>query len=148
MISIDKILFATDFSEASELACKYAILQAKQFNAKILVFHVINELEFPIHGIFPDHYVEDYKKEMATAADKMMKEFCGRNFKDFENYESVIETGIPFKNIVKKAETRDVSLVVIGTHGRTGIEHVVMGSTAEKVVRNVCCCPVMTVRPC
>ena len=57
---------------------------------------------------------------MATAADKMMKEFCDRNFKDFENYESVIETGIPFKKIIKKAESEDVSLIVVGTHGRTG----------------------------
>ncbi|MEA5114076.1 MAG: universal stress protein [Geobacteraceae bacterium] len=147
MKTIDKILFATDYSGASENACNYAILQAKQFNAKILVFHVINELEFPIQGIFPDHYVEDHKKEMAAAADRMMKEFCARNFKDFKNYETAIETGIPFKKIVKKAETEGVSLIVIGTHGRTGLEHVVVGSTAEKVVRNACC-PVMTVRPC
>ncbi len=148
MKSIDKILFATDFSEASDLACQYAILQAKQFNAKLLVFHVINELEFPIHGIFPDHYVEDHKKEMATAADRMMKEYCDRNLKDFENFECVIETGIPFKKIIKKAESNDVSLIVIGTHGRTGLQHVIVGSTAEKIVRNACCCPVMTVRPC
>jgi nucleotide-binding universal stress UspA family protein len=147
MNNIDKILFATDFSEASELAFQYAILQAKQFNAKLLVFHVINELEFPIHGIFPDHYVEDHKKELATAADRMMKEFCARNCKDFEVCECVIETGIPFKKIIKKAETEDVSLIVIGTHGRTGLEHVVVGSTAEKVVRHSCC-PVLTVRPC
>ncbi len=84
---------------------------------------------------------------MATAADKMMKEFCGRICEDFKNYETAIETGIPFKKIVKKAEYEGVSLIVIGTHGRTGLEHVVVGSTAEKVVRHACC-PVMTVRPC
>jgi nucleotide-binding universal stress UspA family protein len=146
MKNIDTILFATDFSEASELAFQYAILQAKQFNAKLLVFHVINELEFPIHGLFPDHYVEDHKKELATAADRMMKEFCDRNCTDYEICECVIETGIPFKKIVKKAEAEDISLIVIGTHGRTGLEHVVMGSTAEKVVRHAGC-PVLTVRP-
>jgi universal stress protein A len=145
MKNIDKILFATDFSEASELAFQYAILQAKQFNAKLLVFHVINELEFPIHGIFPDHYVEDFKKEMATAADRMMKEFCDKNCKDFEACQCKIEAGIPFKKIVEKAEAEDVSLIVIGTHGRTGAKHVVMGSTAEKVVRSASC-PVMSVR--
>ncbi len=63
MKNIDNILFATDFSEASELAFQYAILQAKQFNAKLLVFHVINELEFPVHGLFPDHYVEDLRRK-------------------------------------------------------------------------------------
>jgi len=145
MKSIDKILFATDFSEASELAFQYAILQAKQFNAKLQVFHVINELEFPIHGIFPDHYVEDFKKEMATAADSMMKDYCGRICKDFEACQCKIETGIPFKKIVEKAEAEEISLIVIGTHGRTGAKHVVMGSTAEKVVRYAPC-PVMTVR--
>jgi nucleotide-binding universal stress UspA family protein len=147
MENIDKILFATDFSEASERACQYAIMMAKKFDARILVCHVINELEFPIHGIFPDHYVEDHKRELAMAADRMMKEFCGRNFKEFENYESVIETGIPFKKIVEKAEREDVSLIIVGTHGRTGLEHVVIGSTAEKIVRTACC-PVTTIRPC
>lgn len=147
MIGIDKILFATDFSEASELACKYAVILAKQFNAKILVIHVINELEFPIHGIFPDHYVESYKKDMAEAAGKMMKEYCKKNLGDFNNYESVIVTGIPFKAVIQKSKTEESSLIVVGTHGRTGLEHVVMGSTAEKIVRNACC-PVISVRPC
>lgn len=145
MKSIEKVLFATDFSEASEQAFQYAILQAKQFNAKLLVFHVINELEFPIHGIFPDRYVDDFKKEMTAAADRMMKEFCGKNCTDFEACQCKIETGIPFKKIVEKAEAEEASLIVIGTHGRTGAKHVVMGSTAEKVVRSAPC-PVLTVR--
>lgn len=145
MKNIDKILFATDFSDASEPAFQYAILQAKQFNAKLLVFHVINELEFPIHGIFPDHYVENYRNEMAAAADTMMKEYCGRICTDFDACQCKVETGIPFKKIVEKAEAEDISLIVIGTHGRTGAKHVVVGSTAEKVVRYAPC-PVLTVR--
>ena len=147
MNGIDKILFATDFSGPSELACKYAVTLAKQFDAKILVVHVINELEFPIHGLFPDHYVESFKKEMAEASEKMMADYCSRNIKDFENYESVIVTGIPFKKIIQKAETEHASLIVVGTHGRTGLEHVVMGSTAEKIVQHACC-PVLSIRPC
>jgi nucleotide-binding universal stress UspA family protein len=143
----DKILFATDFSEASNCVSKYAIMLAKQFDAKILVVHVINELEFPIHGILPDHYVESHIKEMAAASDKMMKEFCSRNFKEFENYESVILTGIPYKKIINIAECEDGTLIVVGTHGRIGLEHVLMGSNAEKIVR-MAKCPVMTIHPC
>jgi nucleotide-binding universal stress UspA family protein len=146
MKGIDKILFATDLTENSEFTCKYAIMMAKQFDAKLLVVHVINELEFPIRGIFPDHYVESHIKEMAAASDRMMTEFCNRNFKEFENYESMILTGIPYKKIIEKADSEDASLIVVGTHGRTGLEHIVIGSNAEKVVR-MANCPVMSVRP-
>lgn len=146
MKNVEKILFATDFSEASKYACKYAIGMAKQFDAKLLVLHVINELDFPLVGLFPDHYVKAHIKETAAGFSKMMTEFCSRNFKEFKNFESLILTGIPFKTIINKAESEDVSFIVVGTHGRTGIEHVLVGSTAEKIVR-MSKCPVMTVRP-
>ncbi len=146
MKNIDKILFATDFSEASKYACKYAIAMAKQFDAKLLVLHVISELDVPLVGLFPDHYVEAHIKETAVGSSKMMAGFCNRNFKEFENFESLILTGIPFKTIIDTAESEDVSFIVVGTHGRTGFEHVIMGSNAEKIVR-MAKCPVMTVRP-
>lgn len=146
MKNVDKILLATDFSKASEPACKYAIGMAKRFDAKLLVLHVINELDFPIVGLFPDHYIEAHIKETAAGSSKMMSEFCSRNFKDFENFESLILTGIPFKKIINAAECEDVSFIVVGTHGRTGFEHVIMGSNAEKIVR-MAKCPVMTVPP-
>jgi nucleotide-binding universal stress UspA family protein len=146
MKNVEKILFATDFSEASKDACKYAIAMAKQFDAKLLVLHVIDELDFPLVGLFPDHYVKAHIKETAAGSSKMMTEFCSRNFKEFKNFESLILTGIPFKTIINKAESDDVSFIVVGTRGRTGIEHVLVGSTAEKIVR-MSKCPVMTVRP-
>lgn len=146
MKKFDTILFATDFSEASDYVCTYAIIQAKQFDAKLLVVHVINELEFPIRGIFPDHYVESHIREMSAAADKMMAEFCSKNFNEFQNYETDILTGIPYKKIISKAESEDASLIVVGTHGRIGLEHVLMGSNAEKIVR-MAKCPVLSVHP-
>lgn len=146
MKNFDKILFATDFSEASEDGCKDAIFLAKQFDAKLFVVHVINELEFPLVGFFTDKYVESHIEEMTAASAKMMKEFCSRNIKEFENYESDILVGIPHQKIIEKANSEEVSLIVVGTHGRTGLDHAFMGSNAEKIVR-MASCPVLTVRP-
>ena len=146
MKNFEKILFATDFSDASEEGCKYAIFLAKQFDAKLFVVHVINELEFPTVGFFPDHYIDSHKEEVKEATAKKMEEFCSKNIKNFENYESDILVGIPHRQIIGKASSEDVSVIVIGTHGRTGFEHLFMGSTAEKIVR-MASCPVLTVRP-
>ena len=64
---------------------------------------------------------------------------------EFTRYESVILTGIPYEEILKKADEEKAALIVLGTHGRSGIDHILFGSTAERVVRKARC-PVMTVR--
>ena len=74
-----------------------------------------------------------------------MEKFCRQHIKDFENYESHVLPGIPYDEIIKKAQEFNADLIVLGTHGRTGLDHVLFGSTAEKVVRKSPI-PVMTIR--
>ena len=75
----------------------------------------------------------------------MMESFCRRNFHDFDNYECMIVPGLPYEQIISQAEDKSADLIVLGTHGRTGLDHVLFGSTAEKVVRKSSL-PVLTVR--
>jgi nucleotide-binding universal stress UspA family protein len=145
MKQLDTILFANDFSENSELAFDHALTFAKQFNARLIIVHVINE-PVDLRGFYVPHIsFEKLEKEIEEGADKMMQKFCRTRVNDFTNYETLIIAGIPYEEILRLAGERNVSLIVLGTQGRKGIDHFLFGSTAERVVRNAKC-PVMTVR--
>ena len=140
-----KILTAIDFSENSESAFDYALILATQFDAELTIIHVINE-PVDLRGFYVPHIsFEQLEKEIEESAVKMMESFCNSKLKDFSNYKSAIVTGIPYDEIIATAERIDASLIVLGTHGRTGLDRILFGSTAERVVRSAVC-PVLTVR--
>ncbi len=145
MKPLDKILFATDFSENSAHAFEYALTLAQKFAARLLIIHVINE-PVDLRGFYVPHVsFENLEKEIEEGAEKMMQKFCTTAIRDFTNFETAIVAGIPYEEILKKAADEKVSLIVMGTQGRSGIDHLLFGSTAERVVRKATC-PVMTVR--
>jgi nucleotide-binding universal stress UspA family protein len=145
MEKFDKILFALDFSENSKHAFDYAFAMSKNFNARLVIIHVIQE-PVDLSGFYVPHIsFEKLEKEIEEGAEKMMGKFCSAMINDFTNFETSIVAGIPYHEILKKAEEENASLIVMGTQGRKGIDHFLFGSTAERVVRNAKC-PVMTVR--
>jgi universal stress protein A len=140
-----KILTAIDFSENSECAFDYALMMATQFNAELTIIHVINE-PVDLRGFYVPHIsFEQLEKEIEEGAAKMMEAFCAEKLGSFANYKTAIVTGIPYDEITAAASRIDASLIVLGTHGRTGLDHILFGSTAERVVRSASC-PVLTVR--
>ena len=139
------ILVAVDFSDSSDNAFQMALTMAKRFSARLLVLHVINE-PVDLRGFYVPHIsFEKLEEEIEEGAKKMMESFCRRNFHDFDNYECMIVPGLPYEQIISQAEDKSADLIVLGTHGRTGLDHVLFGSTAEKVVRKSSL-PVLTVR--
>jgi universal stress protein A len=140
-----KILTAIDFSENSECAFDYALTLATQFNAELTIIHVINE-PVDLRGFYVPHIsFEQLEKEIEESAVKMMENFCSTKLGTFTNYKTAIVTGIPNDEITATAAKMDASLIVLGTHGRTGLDRILFGSTAERVVRSASC-PVLTVR--
>ena len=140
-----KILTAIDFSENSECAFGYALTLATQFNAELTIIHVINE-PVDLRGFYVPHIsFEQLEKEIEESAAKMMETFCRSKLGTFSNYKTSIVTGIPYDEITAAAARIDASLIVLGTHGRTGFDRILFGSTAERVVRSASC-PVLTVR--
>lgn len=140
-----KILTAIDFSESSDSAFDYALTLASQFNSELTIVHVINE-PVDLRGFYVPHIsFEQLEKEIESGAVKMMETFCHEKLGSFSNYQTVIATGIPYDEIINTATRIDASLIVLGTHGRTGLDHILFGSTAERVVRSASC-PVLTVR--
>jgi nucleotide-binding universal stress UspA family protein len=145
MKPFENILTAIDFSENSEHAFEYALMLATQFQAELTILHVINE-PVDLRGFYVPHIsFEQLEKEIEEGAQKMMEKFCQTKLVNFTNYKTAIVSGIPYEEIIKKAEDIAASLIVLGTHGRTGLDHIIFGSTAERVVRSSSC-PVLTIR--
>jgi nucleotide-binding universal stress UspA family protein len=139
------ILFATDFSESSDFAFQYALSLARKFEARLLIVHVINE-PVDLRGFYVPHISFDkLEEEIEEGARKLMEKFCRNQVQDFNKYETFILPGIPYDEIINKAAAEEADLIIMGTHGRTGLDHVLFGSTAEKVVRKSAI-PVMTIR--
>jgi universal stress protein A len=134
-----KILFATDFSPASETALRTATSLARDSGALLLIAH-IEELPMPYAGgemyfAQPEYPNPEVKKmlDAVVPPDKSVR------------YEHRLVMGTAADDIVRVADEEGVDLIVIGTHGRTGLMRVLMGSVAESVMR-LATCPVMTVK--
>jgi len=140
-----KILFCADFSENSECAKQLALDYAKSFGAKLLVLNVVNTrvLKHPALVDLPV-YDEAFKgvEQAAGANLAALGDNCRKQLADVTTHASI---GVPADEVLKFADEQAVDLIVMGTHGRTGLGHLLMGSVAETVVRTAQC-PVMTVR--
>ncbi|MBM4348952.1 MAG: universal stress protein [Deltaproteobacteria bacterium] len=142
-----KILFCTDFSDDSHHAFIYALHLAKAHRSKLLILHVLHE---PLHSERLAAYLSEEKLEELNASqmDDVHKEIkinYLQKMKGFDNYRVLLLRGEPFLKILQTVKKESVHLIVMGTHGRSGLDHILFGSTAERVVRKSTC-PVMTVR--
>lgn len=150
MPTISKILVPVDFSECSRKALRYGAMLAERFGASIDVVHV---WEPPLY-IFPDVMVE-LPGEPAQSLGEFAQEKAGAEMDAFlqatldEEARGIVtprvESGHPFHAIMEIIEQGNYDLMVMGTHGRTGLPHLLIGSLAEKIVRRVPC-PVITIR--
>jgi nucleotide-binding universal stress UspA family protein len=145
MIALKQVLVPTDFSEPSESAVKYARAFAEAFGATLHVLHV---LEDPfIYAPTSEGYVvppQFYEEIERTARDRLNKVLPDAE-RGKLHAKLTVQKGSPFVEIVRYAKTNDIDLIVMGTHGRGPIAHMLLGSVAEKVVRKAPC-PVLTVR--
>ena len=145
MRNFSKILIAVDFSDSSVNAFQLALSMARKYSAQLMVLHVINE-PVDLRGFYVPHIsFEKLEEEIEEGAQKMMESFCRRHLEDFNDYECLIVPGLPYEQIIAQASEKGADLIVMGTHGRAGLDHVLFGSTAEKVVRKSDL-PVLTVR--
>lgn len=147
MINIKKVLFPTDCSEITKMSLDYAVEVARKFEAKLTIFNVTRELE--IYGGDSDYLSPgNYKKmveEAESDAGKRLKEYWEQAEVSDLEVELVQVKGNPFGEIIQFAQEKKMDIIVMGTHGRTGIQHIMMGSVAEKVVR-YSPIPVLTVK--
>jgi nucleotide-binding universal stress UspA family protein len=144
-MQIKTILFPTDFSQGARAAMDHAISLAKDYQAKLILLYVIQDISIAEWYIPSTLSVTDLVEDMQKSAWKEMDKWGTEAAADVKDVEKMVVRGVPFVEIIKTAKEKNADLVVIGTHGRTGIDHMLFGSTAEKVVRKAAC-PVLTVR--
>lgn len=139
----ERVLCSTDFSPFSTQALRHALAIARQFGSRLKVVYVIPNL-FPggesIYGGAPWLQTPDFRKQ----AEKDMHDFLAPAREARINHEIEIRDGDPWREIVATAEQMPADLVVLGTHGRSGLDHLFLGSVAEKLIRRLPC-PVFTV---
>jgi nucleotide-binding universal stress UspA family protein len=143
-LQVTQILFATDFSDCAKQAQDYAIFLAAECKAGLTILHV---LEFQ-PGMDPDLPVNHmYLDQLRAESDQQLNRLVETATLRGMAVKTRRVTGIPSRQIVQEAGREKADLIVVGTHGRTGVAHVLLGSTAERVVASAPC-PVLTVRPC
>lgn len=146
MNEIRKILFPTDFSQGADEVLSYAISMAEKYNAEINILHVVHQIADMTNFYVPHMSFDVIEAEMEDAARTNLEKVCGERLEGKLAYNICIRKGIPYREIISATEELGTDIIVMGTHGHKGIDHVLFGSTAEKVVRNSKV-PVLTVRP-
>ncbi len=143
-----RILMCTDFSENSLPARQYAIEWAKAFRAELFILHVVNSRLLGYPGFAASALGETtimIEEQIRKGVEEELETIAGECQAQFEKVRVFSETGSPAEEIVAFAKAKAVDLIVMGTHGWTGAKHLLLGSTAENVVRTSEC-PVLTVR--
>ncbi len=141
---INNILAPIDFSDYSKNALKYAVEFAKEFDAKLYLIYVVEPMIYPADFSMGQIAIPSTDIDLNTRAEEELKNLAKTINSDLK-VETMIRTGKPFVEIIETAKEKDIDLIIIATHGHTGVEHLLFGSTAEKVVRKAPC-PVLTLR--
>ncbi len=142
MKPLRRLLFATDFSPASGAAWRRAVALAEANRAQLYVVHVLAPLA---QAQSVRWAYRELEAEMRSDAQRRLRVLLGRARKRGVRAKALLLTGTPHETIVRAARSNRVDLVVLGTHGRTGLSGALIGSVAARVVATATC-PVMTVR--
>jgi nucleotide-binding universal stress UspA family protein len=147
MILLKNILVATDFSEPSDAALAYGRELARTFNAQLLLTHVVDNVMTRVYGV--DGFVftdPDLQRDIEASARRQINVLLSDEDREMLRAEALIlASNTPAFALVEYARSHNVDLIVMGTHGRGAVAHLLMGSVAERVVRTAPC-PVLTVR--
>ena len=146
MIPLKRILLPTDFSNNAKSAQDYACELADQFGAQLHVLTVVQDaaLILPETGMFLTLPLPSVQ-EIVDSAEKELQNVLDPAWASRHDVVLRVLVGTPFVEIVRYSQDQHIDMIVMGTHGRTGLNHVMLGSVAERVLRKSAC-PVLTVR--
>ncbi len=146
MSTFNKIMVPTDFSVHAKEAARMGIELAKRFEAQLYFLHVFQSVAY----VLPEGYMLYSAPQLAEILDDLDKMIAAEKSDALRagvrHAEAELVEGVPATEIVRFASDKGCDLIVMGTHGRTGVKHALLGSIAEKVVRGAYC-PVLIVRP-
>lgn len=140
-----RILFPVDFSEVQEGMIEYVLTTAEKFQSEIFILYVARDLTYFTELDVPHPSIYSFHQDIQKGAEKKMKEFCDSNFME-KSYSSHILVGDPATEVVNFIEENGIDLVIMGTHGRQGLNRIVFGSMAEKIARHSPV-PILIIKP-
>ena len=141
LLNVRKVLVPLDFSDPSQQAIQYARRFAAPSNAELLLLYVIEPVAYPAElGV-----VINLDAALAERALGELEKLRQQHLGDYPSARCVVRSGVADAEIVNTAGDEHADLIVIGTHGFSGLKHLLLGSTAERVIRDAPC-PVLTVR--
>lgn len=142
---LKQIVVPIDFSDTSHKALQYAVPFAAQFGARLILLHVIEPFALPAELSYVPPEVENAGQTAMKGALEKLAELCQQQIGWKCLSQASVRMGVPWQEITAVARESAADLIVIATHGHTGLKHVLVGSTAERVVRHASC-PVLVVR--
>jgi nucleotide-binding universal stress UspA family protein len=140
------ILAPTDFSEGSIRALEYALGLAQTYGAKLTLLHVVELPSYLVDGHAPAHMSTALHDEMQRQAQRELAHLLPETRDAQVAIARQVVMGVPYQKILETAAAEKIDCIVMATHGRTGLSHMLMGSVAERVLR-LAPCPVLTLRP-
>ncbi len=147
-VGFKRIIVPIDLSDCSRIALEYAAATARAHKSKLTILHVFEEsfVKPYVNAANSEEEADEIIKEIERVNESKYDEFLKTVDLRGVEYEKLLKKGIPESDIVETAMEQQANLIVMGTHGREGIKHILIGSTAEEVVRNVHC-DIIIVKP-
>ncbi len=145
MAEIKKVVVPVDFSSTTNKVVDYAMMVADKLGAEVLFFHAINDFQgYDMMLVHPSFIgmTKDLEKESKERINSLVDEYKGREY----GVGGDVAIGDAAEEIIKYAQEQNADMIIIGTHGVKGLEKILMGSTAERVVKNAPC-PVLIFNP-
>jgi nucleotide-binding universal stress UspA family protein len=146
MKTIAKILFPIDFVETYDTLLPWVSTFVEKFDATLYVLFVAQDLSSFSSFHVPHGNIQSFQNEAEAGANKKMAATVKEHFRKFPKLESRVLTGHPATKILELAKKEKIDLIIMGAHGRKGLERVFFGSVADEVVTNASC-PVLTIHP-
>ena len=147
MIEVKKILFPIDLTENSSKILPYVLSASEKYNSMIYLLHVVPE-PHPWGTVYTPQAasMDLFHGEAQELSAKALDRVCEEQLQSCPNFQKKIVSGDPATEILKTIEAEDIDLVIMGTHGRKGLEHAIFGSVAENVVKKSPV-PVLSINP-
>ena len=146
MIEIKKILFPLDLTENSSKILPYVLSISEKYNSIIYLLHVVQDLNKWGKLYVPHPSMDVFQKEAIEGAKKAMDTVCENQLQSCPNFQKRVVSGDTVDEILKVIESEEIDLLIMGTHGRKGLDHTIFGSVAENVVKKSPA-PVLTINP-
>lgn len=144
MPQFQRIVCPTDFSPTADAAARYAASLARAYSGELVLMHVLPQLHYPLRGLGMAEAFPHLQEELHTRAKERLAEVVQSLGSDLR-VRTELRDGETYEQVLACARDSKADIIVMGTHGHTGLKHALLGSTAERVVR-LAECPVLTVR--